>query len=189
MARARKKKPMIQAVELVCPTEAQAARFIPDFVDPETGKQVAQYERDEIIHAESFTRATVHRNRGGTPIMRWTRKGMLTHQQLAAIEWCQRLWHISTTTPRLAAAYGERITGADTVELAAIKVLAADQDLTRFKSHVPRNAWGVFENVCRWGMSAGIAGWELGYGTRTAEARAHQTVCIVADTIAEKERI
>ena len=174
MARkAARQKPVIE--ELDGPTEAQIRN--------------GDYERGTIIHADTFRRETVHINRGGTPVMRWWNADKLSRRQMQAIEWVQRLWHIAGTYQATTASYGERIPMTGCADLAATKWLAADGELSRIKGYVSRNAWRVFENVCRFGHTAGTAGELLGYGSRSAEVRAHTLVCEVADMICERERI
>ena len=148
------------------------------------------YRREDMIHADEGTRVTAWVNRGGTPVMRWWHSGKLDDSQLAVIEWCQRLWHIAGQRQRVTADYGERVPSSASVEMNAIKTIAANTDLDRLRSHIALDwHWDVFQNVCRHHMPAGVAGSELGFGARSAEIRAHTVVCSVADTIAKKERM
>lgn len=175
-ARAVKAK---RATEIVIdgPTEAQRSN--------------GHYVREDMIHADEGTRVTAWVNRGGTPVMRWFHAKKIDDRQLAVINWCQKLWHIAGTTQRVCGAYGERTQASNTVELNAVRVLEASDDLKRIQGHFAGLDawWQVFENVCRFDMPAGRAGGELGYGNRSAEDRAHTTVCFVADIIATKERM
>ena len=171
MARkAVKQRPVIE--ELDGPTEAQIRN--------------GDYERGTIIHADTFRRETVHINRGGTFIARWEKKHKLSKRQAAVIDWCLRLWHIAGHNQSVTAQYGERIRATGSTELAAIKRRAADEELTKFRSYVSRNAWETFENVCRFDR-IGVA--DVSWASRIAEIRAHTLVCDVADMIAEKERM
>jgi hypothetical protein len=171
--------------------KATKRRAIVEELDGPTPAQLTNgdYHRDTIIHADNAQRATVHINRGGTPVMRWWSAGRLNRRQLAAIEWMQRLWHIVDTSAPVAAQYGERVKGTGNADLAATKWLAASIDLRRISKYVSGSAWRVFENVCRFGHTAGMAGEALGYGSRSAEVRAHTLVCEVADMICEREGI
>lgn len=169
----KRAKPILQPLEQ--PNEMQMAN--------------GHFQREDMIHAESGQRVTAWKNCGGTPVMRWWNAGRLDRRQLMVIEWCQSLWRLAGAQQRVTSTYGERIAPTHVVELAAVKVLAADKDLRRFQSYVSERAWSVFENVCRFNMAAGVAGSELGYGSRSAEVRAHTLVCEVADMIAEREKI
>ena len=170
---ARRKAAPVAVEALDGPTEAQHRN--------------GDYARDTIIHAETARTAIVHVNRGGTPVMRWFRAQRLSLRQLAAIEWCQRLWHILDIAPPITAQYGAQIKTTGCADFAAVKWLAADEDLTRIRRHVSQGAWSTFENVCRFSQAAGVAGSELGFGPRSAEVRAHTIVCMVADAIIERE--
>jgi hypothetical protein len=163
-------------------------------VDGPTDAQQANgdYVRSSVPSPSGGNRvAQVYINRGGTPVARWHHAGKLDDRQLAVIQWCQRLWSITGQHQRLTAQYGERTMPSHSVELQAIKVLAANEDLDRIKGYFTGLDawWNVFENVCRFDQPAGFAGAALGYGSRSAEDRAHTTVCFVADIIATKERM
>jgi hypothetical protein len=168
----------LPAVEMVGPTDAQ--------------RMNGDYASADIIHAETFTRASVHLNRGGTPVARWKRDGALTDSQIAAIDHCGRLWGILGAGPRLIAAYGERIPGQGNSEALNAAQIDARDDLYRIIDLFPgplQSYFRVFENVCRFDMPAGVAGGELSKSSRTAAERAHQVVCFVADIIATEVRL
>lgn len=137
--------------------------------------------------------ARVHINRGGTPIMRWAKAGSLSDSQMRAIDYCTRLWRLTGLTQRVTGSYGERMPASSSdLEERAVSTIEAREDLYRVIDYFPgplRLYWGVFENVCRHDMPAGIVGAELGHGERTGDVRAHQIVCFVADFIAMKERL
>lgn len=177
MAKGRKRK-MIPAEPLQEPTDAQQVN--------------GDYERVTIIHAETAQRATVHINRGGTPVARWKRERALSDSQIAAIDYCTRLWELSGLRQRTTANYGEHIPMTGSNEHAAAVTLDARNTLWRIIDHFCgplRTYWQVFENVCRHDMPAGVAGSELTRTSRSAETRAHQVVCFVADFIAMKEKL
>lgn len=126
-------------------------------------------------------------NRGGTPVARWLREGKLSPTQSLAIDTCNRLWALVGTEGRTTASYGERLAVSANEERRAITLIEAREDLYRIQDYVPKPYWHVFENVCRFGEPAGIAGSKLGFGGRAAIERAHTIVCMVADTIAMRE--
>ena len=129
-------------------------------------------------------------NRGGTPVMRWLQAGKLSETQALAIQLCYSLWGRAGITQRVTANYGDRLPGnAPQSEDQANSELTARRDLHRVQGYFNglEAWWGVFENVCRFDEPAGVAGSKLGFGNRSAEDRAHTTVCFVADIIATKE--
>lgn len=128
-------------------------------------------------------------NRGGTPIMRWIDAGKLSETQALAIQTCYRLWALTGLEQRTTANYGERIPGAGDNDARAAVEIEAREDLHRIQGYIPAPYWAVFENVCRFDEPAGVAGSRLGFGNRSAEDRAHTTVCFVADLIAMRERL
>lgn len=130
-------------------------------------------------------------NRGGTPVMRWLASGKLNETQGIAIQTCYRLWDIVGIKQATTASYGERIPGHANEEHRTALYLEAKDDLARIEGYFMglKPYWTVFENVCRFDEPAGIAGSSLGFGTRSAEDRAHQVVCFVADIIATNEKL
>lgn len=147
------------------------------------------YETRFVTHAESNTKAQTVVNRGGDPVSRWENAGKLSDNQMVAIAHCQRLWRLAGLETRVTANYGERIPGQGSSERACLNEIEARQDLQRFRNQFPGKYFDVFENVCRFGHSAGQAGECLGYGSRSAETRAHMIVCMVADFIFDWERL
>jgi|JI10StandDraft_1071094.scaffolds.fasta_scaffold188956_4 hypothetical protein len=131
-------------------------------------------------------------NTGGTPVARWAKSGKLSQTQCIAIEMCIRLWAITGTEQRTTANYGEIYSGsAAESENGVERYLDAKMDLSRLHGYFRglEAWWQVFENVCRFDEPAGVAGSRLGFGSRSAEDRAHTTVCFVADIIATNERL
>lgn len=172
----RARRRIMTTERLVSPTDAQMAS--------------GNYYPANIIHAESGTRAGVHRTRHD-PVQRWLDAGRLSTTQDAAIALLRALWARLEASPSVTASYGERTGGHSDAERNAAAKIEARDDLTRIEGYFAglRKWWDVFENVCRWDMAAGVAGSELGYGSRGAEIRAHTIVCFVADKIAEQERL
>lgn len=172
-----KRKPVIVET-LETPTEAQLAN--------------GAYERDTIIHADTYRRETVYLNRGGDAVARWKNAGKLSDSQSRAIDYCTRLWNLVGLNQRVTANYGETIRITGDTEQRALTKIEAREDLDRVIDYFPgalRGYFSLFENVCRFGEPAGVAGGRLGFGDRTGDARAHQIVCFVADTIATFERL
>lgn len=144
------------------------------------------YHRDFVTHVETNTKAIAFIS-DHDPVERWERAGRLSDTQRVAIYAVRRLWRLCGLSQRVTATYGERL-GRGNVESRAINEIEAREDLHRIQNYFPQAYWDVFENVCRWGMPAGVVGGELGYGSRSAQDRAHQIVVFVADMIAMKER-
>ena len=165
----------------------------PIVIDGPTPEQLAKgnVEREEFIHADDGKRVMAFVNRGGTPLARWKAAGALTDGQVAAINHCLHLWELAGIHQRTTANYGECIAGGSNEHMTAVH-LDAKNDLWRVIDYFPGplvTYWQVFQNVCRFDMPAGVAGSELSQSNRTAEARAHQVVCFVADIIATNERL
>ncbi len=123
------------------------------------------------------------------PIERWKAAGRLTQGQQVAIELSQRLWRLVGLEQRVTASYGERMPSSASIEFRALTEIEAREDLHRIQDYVPKSYWDVFENVCRYGMPAGVAGEALGFGERSSQDRAHQIVVFVADIIVMRERL
>lgn len=177
-AKTKRRKAPSPIEQLDGPTEAQIAN--------------GDFHRDMVPHPDGGNRvAMVHINRGGTPLTRWCNPSdpRLTDVQMTAIRTCLRLWEMVGIRQRTTANYGERIPGGGNEECRAASYLEAKDDLRRIEGYFDGldTYWTVFENVCRWDEPAGVAGSRLGFSTRSAETRAHQIVCFVADIIASKE--
>lgn len=152
------------------------------------------YEQDFVTHVETNTKAHTKVNRGGTPVERWAnaKPPKLSESQMVAIATCLRLWRLLGLRTPLTANYGQTIRGASVYEMRTATEMEAREDMDRITGYFPgplKSYWDIFENVCRHGISAGVAGAGLDFGSRSAEVRAHQIVCFVADVIATKERL
>lgn len=122
------------------------------------------------------------------PVQRWIASGRLTESQQLAIGYVRRLWDIAGLERSVTANYGQVTGGSGSSERRNVIEIDAREDLHRCQDYVPGLYWTVFENVCRWGQSAGVAGDILTPGSnRAADVRAHQTVAFVADVVAMKE--
>jgi len=159
-------------------------------LDTPTDEQLAQggYKRDFVTHVESNTKAMAFVS-SHDPVERWRRDGRLSDSQLTAIAFLRRLWAITGLSQRVTASYGERIPGGGCNEHRVVSEIEARQDLHRIQGYVPKVYYDVFENCCRHGMPAGVAGEALGYGSRSGDIRAHQIVCFVADVVSMMERL
>jgi len=176
-ANARKKAKHMPIEQLVSPTDAQMAN----------GTYTAGYVMDD-----KGLKAWTFKNTNHDPVERWREASRLDARQLATIDHMRRLWRLAGISQRVTANYGERIPGSGNSELACVNEIEARQDLKRIEAlfPYPLSRWfNVFEDVCRHGTSAGLAGEALGLGQRSADVRAHLTVCFVADVIADRERI
>lgn len=172
--RGTKRKPA-EIVPLVRPTAAQLAN--------------GSYEQRFITHVETNTKAQAYVS-DHDPVERWYRADRLSDTQVAAIDAVRRLWRLAGIEQKVTASYGERIAGYGSSERRALTEIKARQDLHRMQDYFPGTLttyWQVFENVCRHGQSAGVAGAALGFGSRSAQDRAHTIVCFVADFISSKE--
>lgn len=170
----RKGKKKVDAIQTETPTAAQLAH--------------GGYERRFVTHVETNTKAMAFVS-SHDPVERWVRDGRVSDTQMTAITLLRRLWRLAGISQKVTASYGERIHGIGSVEYRAINEIEARDDLHRIQGYIPKPYFDVFENVCRHGMPAGVAGAELGYGSRSAQDRAHQIVVFVADLIAMWERL
>jgi hypothetical protein len=168
------------------------ARSKDDPIVPVEAERHGDYRTEFVTHVDSNTKAQTRINRGGAPVDRWLASGKLTEPQWAVIQWCYTLWDRVGLKQAVTAQYGERIAGTGSSEYATLAQIEAKEDLNRLIDYFPgplRAYWSCFEDVCRFDMPAGVAGSTLGYGTRSADTRAHQIVCFVADVISSRERI
>lgn len=148
------------------------------------------YKPEFVVNHETNTKAYVLVNRGGTPLCRWRAGGQLSITQDAAIKLCEYLWRTISRPLKLTADYGERIPGNGNTETRSNAEIDARADMKRIEGYFPgplKAYFAVFENICRYDMPAGVAGSTLSRSSRTADARAHQVVCLVSDIIAQKE--
>lgn len=157
-----------------------------------TPEQLAKggYKRGFVTHGETATITMAYTSRHD-PVERWKAANRLEPHQLAAIELCQRLWAIAGMPIRVTGNYGERIASQGSAESLNNAQIDAREDLYRIMDYFAglEKWWSVFEQVCRHGEPAGVAGSRLGYGGRSGADRAHTVVCFVADKIAEQERL
>lgn len=155
---------------------------------PSEAEQHGTYRNEFVTHLETNTKAQTRVN-AHDPVKRWEESGRLSTNQAVVIAMCRRLWELAGLRQKITATYGERMPHGIQHELRALTEIEAREDLHRIQDYVPRAYWNVFEQCCRWGEPAGVAGSTLGYGDRNAETRAHQIVVFVADVIAMRERV
>jgi hypothetical protein len=144
----------------------------------------------------------VDRNNSVSPVVAWRAKRMLEEGHEAAIAYCFRLWDTLAKEPRTTANYGEQTDKShDGAESGAmiLRRMEAQEDLERIygkrdefgtvikDGYIPVKWWQIFENCVRFDEPTGFLGSKLHGGTKTARAKAHVTVCMVADVIAMKE--
>jgi hypothetical protein len=141
------------------------------------------------------SKTTTKRNVKVSPLTLWRSQGMLEDWQNEAIDLCLSLWAFMPPMPATTAQYGERISGNDSgqdSEEAANAWIDARDRLKRIEGYFPdrlRHYWHVFENCIRHDMPAGVAGGDLGLCGRSGRAKSHVIVCMVADKIADKEKL
>jgi hypothetical protein len=123
-------------------------------------------------------------NRGGTAVERWMSNdkiGMFDEPQQRAIRYTQALW--SRADGKLRAVDLTRDIVDEVID--GMSQQEALDELSRFKKHVPRRFWDVFENVCRFDEEAGVAGSRLATNARSAIDAAKTTVAFTASMIAQ----
>jgi hypothetical protein len=147
-------------------------------------EQVNAFARQHGDYVREGNKASI--NRGGTPFARWKNAGLLSETQIAAVEYCFRLWD---------RAGRERGLVMDLLKVVGQQPSSgmAQQDaldqLAWFKERIPAAYWNVFENVCRFDEPAGVAGSKMARDTTGAATSARITVCFVADLIAMWKRL
>lgn len=165
----------------------QEARDRSEPIVPKEAERHGDYEKGFVTHVETATKAYTVVNRGGTPLCRWIAQKRLSQRQEAAIGYVTTLWRLAGLKTPLTAKYGERLDGGGDTEARANGEVEARRTLHRIQGYVPKPYFDVFEDVCRYGIPAGVAGAALGYASRDAKHTAFLTVCFVADLIAMKE--
>jgi hypothetical protein len=138
-------------------------------------------------HGDYETHLKRQVNRGGTPIARWRKAGLISDSQQAAIEHCLRLWDCIGVSGGLVANLDRTVFGCPGDGHS--REVEARDDLHRMKGYVGERYWSVFENVVRFDEPAGAAGSRIQGPTRENETRARYCVLFVADIIATKERL
>lgn len=145
------------------------------------------YVRDFVTHAETNTKAMAHRSMRD-PVLRWERDGKLTDIQASTIRRMQALWQAVHGTQRLTARYSEPLAASST-ETGDARLIGLRDDLRRIEGYFDgvRQWYGVFERVCRFGLTGPEACATDSVDERRARDRALVIVCFIADFIASKE--
>lgn len=159
--------------------------------DGPTPEQIARtpIERRFVTHAETATKSMAHVT-AHSPVLRWENAGRLSDSQLAAIRLCEGLWETCGLKQRVTANYGERLPPGGDNEWIAVREIQARDDLARIEGYVLPWMWDWFENVVRWGETAGSAGEALGFsGSKASQAASLAIVKAVAGMIAQQERL
>lgn len=156
-------------------------------------EQIARGYTAGFVMDDNGLKAMAYQNTGHDPVARWCNAvpAKLDQRQKAAIDTVRRLWEIVGISQRVTASYGERTAGSISTELCSLSALEAKQDLARIEGYFSgvRAYWDVFQNCCRFGMAAGVAGSDIGCESKTGQVRALTIVAFIADIIADRERI
>lgn len=157
-------------------------------------REAAAEARQPLVNAFAAQHGDYERNlrfvvnRGGTTLDRWTRAGELTDRQQAAIRHVQQLWRRIDSSSRLVSNWDRTVFGA--VGEGHAREIEARDDLTRLRRQFgPGGWWDIFENVCRHDMASGQAGAHLRRDPKRTSGAVLATVQIIADMIAEGERL
>ena len=167
-------------------------------------KQRHKANNEQKANGEIETVNGVDMNRNVSPVAAWRAKKMLNESHEAAIAYCNRLWDTLAREPRTTANYGEQMDksheGGESGAM-ILRRMEAQEDLERIygkrneygvlvkNGYIPHPWWQIFENCVRHDEPTGVRGSNLYGGTKTARAKAHTTVCMVADVISMNERL
>lgn len=171
--RSRKAKPKLQ-VDAVPPTDAQIAN--------------GDFERDFVTQTEDNTKAMTYRRKDSFIVEKWCQEGEPLFPEPAKrfIADCVTLW-AKVGSRRLTAAYGERLpvsTNDDGYsQQDALDELAG---FRRLLGPYERHQWGVFENVLRYNLPAGVAGSDYANNPAQSIQSAKLIVSNVACSLAGK---
>jgi hypothetical protein len=166
---AAKRKPFVPVEELVAPTPEMMAK----------GNVLAKF----VVHVEDWTTAKAHRV--SNILDQWFDQGQpgFDDPARAAIDWCLVRWEARGVIGKQCANYSPTCgTGGGNV-VRDIE-LRDELDDVRKSIRVPAVYWDVFENVCRWGEPAGVAGSDFANNNPQAIASARAIVGLVANLIA-----
>lgn len=134
------------------------------------------YVQATVHNTEDGSRAVTCVNKGGTTIYRWINNGVFQPVELQAISHCFSLWEaVERKQPRAV-----RVDCDNGDGLAEQQAL---DELHRYKKKYGAY-WQVFENICRFGMTANDAGFLATRVPQERRGRVKQTVCMVAAHIA-----
>lgn len=163
------------------PIAEQGGRAFYQDITPAGPTEQAKQHGDYEEHLKRFV------NRGGTPIARWIKAGVISDSQHAAMRHCIGLWTIISASGRMVANLDRTVFGCPGD--GHHREVEARDDLQRMKGYVGDRYWSVWENVVRFDEPAGVAGSRLQQDNANAELLARHCVQFVADIIAMKERL
>ena len=135
-----------------------------------------RYVQMTVHNTEDGSRAVTYVNKGGSTILRWINNGVFQPVELKAINHCFDLWQAIERK-------GPREIRVDCDEGDGMAEQQARDELHRYKKKYGAY-WQVFENVCRFGMTANNAGFLATRVPQERRGRVKQTVCMVAAHIA-----
>lgn len=139
-----------------------------------------------VVHVDSWTTAKAHRR--SSILDQWFEQGAEGFHDgaRAAIEWCQVRWEARGVIGRQCANYAPTIgTGSGNV----VRDIELRDELDAMKAMFPQAYWDVFEGVCRWGRTAGVAGSDMANNRPQAVAKAQAIVGLIACVIATELRL
>ena len=138
------------------------------------------------VRIDDGERMTTHRtlvNRGGTAIERWLHEPgsrLFGEGEKGAVRYCQARWQkIDKKGPRGQVRVDGRYLWTGQSEHEALAELAT------FKKRLPLKYWSIFEDVCRFDISAPDAGSDLMGNARSSSDAAKVCVAFVAGMIAQ----
>lgn len=169
-SKARKRDQIIPIEELVAPTAEQIAK----------GNIVPRF----IVHVDSWTTAKAHRV--SNQLDQWFDGNYPGFEApaRAAIEWCQARWEARGVIGRQCANYSPTSgSGGGNV----VRDIELRDELDEMRDLFPSAYWFVYENVCRWGMPAGVAGSDQARNSPQAISAARAIVGLIANMIAQRK--
>lgn len=169
---ARKREPIVPVEELIAPTPEQIAK----------GNIVPQF----VVHVDTWTTAKAHKV--SNALDQWFEAGYRGFDEpaRAAINWCQARWECRGVIGKQSANYSPTVgTGGGCVE----RDIEMRDELDEMKAMFPPAYWQVFENCCRWGQPAGVAGSDHANNSPQAISAARAIVGLIANMIAQELRL
>lgn len=165
-------------------------------VNPEARRhgdyRVVDFKLQEVVEGGKVKAKTVRavRNMASTQVDRWLGRQRLDERQMAAILFYQAAWALWIGEPRVVANYSPAIArNADqAIELWAGSRMRAREGLRLLDQEVffrePVEHFQVWQNVVIWDLPAGVAGSQIGFCHKPAEAVAQLIVQSLAHKIA-----
>lgn len=169
---ARKRDKFTPLEELVTPTPEQMAK----------GNITSGF----VVHVDTWTTAKAHRV--SNQLDQWFAEGRPGFEDgaRAAINWCQARWEARGIIGRQCANYSPTSgTGGGNT----LRDIEMRDELDEMKALFPPRYWDIFENVCRWGQPAGVAGSDQANNNPQAISAARAIVGMIANMIAMELRL